>query len=341
MNPAAPVVVVTEAIDPTAMDRLIERFDVRIPATVDASSLLPAVAGAAAIIVRSSPLPATVIAAAPGLRVIGRHGVGVENIDVVAATTRGIPVVNTPGANAVSVAEFVVMVTLESLRRPAKLVAAFQRGELGDGSLPGAIGRRGLLGRDVAGSRIGIVGLGAVGRRVASAFTALGADVVHFDPAVGDGDRSTALPLNELLASSDVVTLHAPLTPETRNLLSADALAMLRPGAVVINTARAELVDTDAMVAALDREHVERYVVDVYAPEPPPLGHPLLHHPRVLATPHMAAMTTDAMSATSRAVVDNVMAVLDGKRAAATVNPEVYGGPPGQRTTSAPTESSP
>lgn len=318
-----PVVVLAEPIAEPEMRRLAETVDVRVAEAPTGEALHRALVGADALIVRSTLLRAGDLAHGAGLRVVGRHGVGTENIDVTAATERGIPVVNTPGANAHSVAEFTVLLALTALRRVPEILAAFAAESTIEGSLPGFLSRRGLLGAMLEGRTVGLLGFGAIGRRAAALFEAHGARVIFHDPFVTlDDPRSRTW--GQLLAESEVLSLHVPLTDGTAGLLDAASLSALPRGAVVVNTARAEIVDVAALLAALDSGAIACYAVDVFAPEPPDPADPLLAHPRVIATPHMAAMTHDALDRMASSVVDGVLGVLGGGRPASTVNPEVY-----------------
>ncbi len=320
------MVLLTEPIDADAERQLREYAEVRVASGTSVDVLCAEVSEAAALIVRSSPLPADVVAAGTQLRVIGRHGAGTENVDVAAATARGIPVVNTPAANAGAVAEFVLLVVLTLTRRLPELREVFLGGRLPGGSLPGAISRGGLLGRGLSGTTLGLLGYGAIGRQVATLFAAHDVDVIFHDPYVtGATPGAQAVTVDELLRRADVISVHTPLTPDTAGLLNERTLARTRPGVVVVNTARAAIVDRAAMLSALDSGQVSAYAVDVFSPEPPPTDDELLTHPKVFATPHMAAMTNDAMARVARCVVDGVLDVLAGRRPAHVVNPEVYG----------------
>jgi phosphoglycerate dehydrogenase-like enzyme len=319
-----PVVVLAEPIAESEVRRLGESVEVRIADAPTGEALHRALDGAAGLIVRSTLLGAADIARGQTLRAIGRHGVGTENIDIPAATGRGIPVVNTPGANAHSVAEFTVLLALTALRRMPEVLRAFAAQELAGGSLPGMLSKSGLLGSTLEGRSVGLLGFGAIGRRAAALFEAHGARVIFHDPFVTvDDPRSRSW--SALLTESEVLSIHVPLTDDTAGIVDAAALAALPPGAIVLNTARAEIVDAASIVRALDAGALSFYAVDVFAPEPPDPSDPLLAHPRVIATPHMAAMTHDAIARMATSVVDGVLAVLAGERPASTVNPEVYG----------------
>lgn len=162
------------------------------------------------------------------------------------------------------------------------------------------------------GRTLGLVGLGAIGQGVAVRARGMGMTVLGHDIAVTDPPAGVRLTtLDELLAGSDVISLHVPQTPRTTGLIGPVALALMRPNSLLVNTARAGVVDVPAVLAALDSGHLRGYAVDVFSPEPPDPNDPLLHHPRVFATPHMAAMTTDALDAMAVAVAHGVLAHLD------------------------------
>lgn len=310
-----PLIVLTEPIAEAGMAVLRAAGRVHVALETDPNRLAPHLVSADALVVRSSPVTAAVLHAAPRLRVIGRHGAGLDNIDLSAAHRQRVAVVHTPAANAASVAEFVVLASLALNRRLLPARDALAGGELHDsGSLPGAVVSAGHGGTMLAGRTLGLVGLGAVGRRVADLAHGLGANVVAADPAVSDVPEHVELvDLPTVLGRSDVLSLHVPLVRATAHLIDQDAIAQMRPGALLVNTARGGVVDTAAVLHALDRGALGGYAVDVYDPEPPALDSPLLHHPRVLATPHMAAMTTDALDAMAVSVAEGIAAVLTGR----------------------------
>lgn len=305
-------VLLSEPIGEAGMQLLEEAADVTISPSTEPTVLVRQVVDADALVVRSTSVPADVLAAGRRLRVVGRHGTGLENIDLDAARRLGIRVVNTPGANAASVAEFVMLGALALSRQLIPACQALKTGILsGSGSLPGAVQRAGLSGRTLAGRSIGIVGFGAVGRHVSVMAAGFGMSIRAYDPFVSDfPDGVQPCDLDELLASSDVVTLHVPLTEQTDGLLNERRLRLLPIGAILVNTARAEVVDSTAVLAALDEARLDGYAVDVFAPEPPPSDGPLLGHPRVLATPHMAAMTDGALAEMARMVAQGVLDAL-------------------------------
>lgn len=235
-------------------------------------------------------ISARVIEAASSVRVIARNGVGTDSIDMDAASRAGIVVTTAAGANAQGVAELALALGLACLRQVPWSAAAVRAG-----------GWDRWVAKEVGEITVGIVGLGAIGRRVGAAFAALGATVVGFDPfSAAEGIRS--VPLDELLRVSDLVTLHAPPPEDGSALIDAASLASMRHGAVLVNTARASLVDDRAVLAALESARLGAYAVDAFATEPPELT-PLLLHDRVIATPHIGAYTSASVRrATSMAV---------------------------------------
>jgi phosphoglycerate dehydrogenase-like enzyme len=308
-------ILLTEPIADAGMDLLRAAGDVHVANLTDPAALAAGpLATADALVVRSSPVTAGMLESAPRLRVVGRHGAGLDGIDLVAAERLSIPVVGTPGANAESVAEFVVLTALALARSLSPAVAALAGGAFPPGrSLPSSVVAGGFTGTMLAGRTLGLVGFGAIGRGVARRAAGLGMTVLAHDVAtVTPPSHVRLVSLPALLRDSDVVSLHVPQTPATTGLIGASALARMRPGALLINTARAGVVDPAAVLDALDTGLLRGYAVDVFAPEPPRPDDPLLHHPRVLATPHMAAMTHDALDAMAVAVARGVIEHLKG-----------------------------
>ncbi|WP_433495553.1 hydroxyacid dehydrogenase [Micromonospora sp. CA-248089] len=310
-------ILLTEPIAEAGMRLLHAAGEVTVAHLTDPAALAAGpLATADALVVRSSPVTAAMLEAAPRLRVVGRHGAGLDGIDLAAARRLGVPVVGTPGANADSVAEFVVLAALALARQLTPAVTTLAAGGFPPGrSLPGSVVAAGLTGTMLVGRTLGLVGLGAIGRGVAARARGMGMTILGYDVAVTDPpDGVRLVDLDTLLAESDVVSLHVPQTPQTTGLIGAGALARMRPHALLVNTARAGVVDGAAVLAALDAGRLRGYAVDVFAPEPPAADDPMLHHPRVLATPHMAAMTTDALDAMAVAVARGVLAHLEGTR---------------------------
>ncbi|MDT0528950.1 hydroxyacid dehydrogenase [Micromonospora sp. DSM 115977] len=308
-----PKILLTEPIAEAGMALLRAAGEVHVAHATDPAALAAGpLTCADALVVRSSPVTAGMLEAGRRLRIVGRHGAGLDGIDLAAADRLGIRVVGTPGANAESVAEFVILAALALARQAPTAAASLTRGALPAGrSLPSAVVAAGLTGTMLAGRTLGLVGLGAIGRGVATRARGLGMNVIGYDVATATPPPGVRLvALDELLCEADVVSLHVPQTPQTTGLVDAAALARMRPDALLVNTARAGVVDSGAVLAALDAGRLRGYAVDVFAPEPPRPDDPLLHHPRVFATPHMAAMTRDALDAMAVAVARSVIAHL-------------------------------
>jgi len=254
---------------------------------------------------------AALLARAPRLRVVARTGVGVDLVDVPAASARGIAVVITPGSGTRAVAEGVLAHVLHLVKRLAPLTRLVRDGGWADrGRIP--VG-------DLDGATVGIVGYGRIGRRVGELAAAFGMRVLAHDP-VSPPPAEVACPdLGELAGAADVLTLHAPLTEATHHLVDAGLLARVRPGAVLVNCGRGGLLDLDAALAALESGRLAGVGLDVFDPEPPP-HHPLFDHPDVVLTPHLMGLTRRATAATFAAAARGVGDVLAGRRPAALAN---------------------
>ncbi len=249
----------------------------------------------------------------PGPRVcfVQQPSVGTDGIDLQSCTTAGVPVANTAGANAVSVAEWCVSATLALLRRTVEADAAVRRQEWPQTSLGG---------RELAGCRIGVVGMGAIGRHTATLFGAFGCEVSYWSRSRHADAPATYRELDDLLAGSDVVVLVIALGPTTRNLLSAERLALLTPGALVVNGARGEVLDEAALVGALGSGAVGGAALDVFGVEPLPADSVLRTAPNVLLSPHMAGSTTQAALRILGQSTANLRRVLDGQPVQDVVN---------------------
>src|SRR5205809_3329327 len=254
-----------------------------------------AIAAAHALIVRSETrVTASLMARAPHLRVVARAGTGVDTIDVHAATRRGIAVMNTPGANTVSAGEHALGLLLALVRRISDAAAAMRRGEWD---------RKRFEGTELRGKTMGVVGLGRIGGHVAQLARAFGMHVVGHDPYLSP-ERAAELqvrllPLEQLLRHADVVTLHVAHTEQTHHLINAERLQLMKPTAVLANTARGELVDEAALADALREKRIGGAAIDVFAVEPLPADAPLRKLERVILTPHLAASTAEAQERVS------------------------------------------
>ena len=300
-------IVISEFMDAPAVERLKARFavDYRPKLVDDSAALAAALPGAAAWIVRNrTQVRGELLAAADALRVVGRLGVGLDNIDVPACEARGIEVIAATGANAESVAEYVVTVALLLLRG-----AYFSTRAVEAGTWP----RQTLSqGREAAGKVIGRVGFGSIGRLTARKAVALGMTAVGYDPMVAASDpcwaeaRAEPLALEALLARSDVVSLHLPLTPQTRGLLGREKLALMKRDAVLVNTARGGIVNEPQLAGMLKEGRLGGAAIDVFEQEPLAAGSPLAGAPRLILTPHIAGVTLEANERVSALIADRV-----------------------------------
>jgi phosphoglycerate dehydrogenase-like enzyme len=271
------------------------------PGPLRGDALVHALDGADAYIAGLDEVTEDVLARAPRLRVIARYGVGVDRIDLVAARRRGIVVTTTPDANANAVAELTIAFLL-ALARP--IVEGHERAARGEWPV--------LAGREIAGRTLGVLGLGRIGSLVAAKARALGMHVLAHDPfRTGPADVHL-VQLDPLLAESDYVSLHLPLSDATTHCVDAAFLARMKEGAALINTARGALVDDDALVRALDEGRLRAAAFDGLAVEPPRVDAPLLRRADVIVTPHIGPHTAEATAAMGRGAVDEVLAVLAG-----------------------------
>jgi glyoxylate reductase len=248
----------------------------------------------------------------PSLTIVANYGVGYDSIDVEACATRGVPVTNTPGVLTAATADLAFALLLAVRRRVVTGDRAVR-----EGRWHGGWADPDFLGRDVSGSTLGIVGFGRIGRAVAHRATAFGMRVLHHSRRREDDDWRE---LDELLAEADAVSLHVPLTPETRGMLDAKRLGLLRDGACLINTARGQLVDEEALVRELVTGRIEAGL-DVFAHEPA-VPHELLGLPNVVLTPHVGSATAETREAMTRVLVDNLLAAARGETPPSLVYPE-------------------
>jgi len=304
-------ILITEFMDEAAVAALRAKFDVRHDAQLAdrRGELLASLADVDAAIVRNrTQVDQELLARAPKLRVVGRLGVGLDNIDVAACKARGVQVIPASGANALAVAEYVtcsVMLLLRGQYLSSAAVAAgeWPRGALGEG-------------RETAGKTLGIVGFGGIGRLTARLAQGLGMKVIAADamiPADSPVWRDTGVARRELdglLAESDAVTLHVPLTGETRHLIDAARIGRMKPGAVLVNSARGGVVDEAALVAALRAGRLGGAALDVFEHEPVPAGSPLAGVPNLVLTPHVAGVTRESNARVSSMIAEKVAEAL-------------------------------
>lgn len=300
----SPVVVIADPIDRAAVERLRDGPCQVVDASADPTQLRAQLGPAWGLIVRSrTKVTADLLASAPHLALVARAGVGVDNIDMAAAGSRSVRVVNAPAAATVSVAELTMALYLDLLRGLIPAAVATKAGRW----------ERGAHGRELSGKTIGFVGYGRIAREVARRAAAFGARSIAFDPFVErTTDGTEIVALEAVLSRSDIVSLHAALTADNHHLIDADALARMRPGSYLVNVARGPLVDEGALLAALREGRLAGAALDVFEVEPPK-DRALLDLPNVIATPHIGAMTAEGQARAGSEIVDEVLRALRGE----------------------------
>jgi (S)-sulfolactate dehydrogenase len=304
-------IVISEFMDASAVELLAAHHDTLYDRELvqRRDALKAALIDTDALIVRNrTQVDAELLASAPHLRVVGRLGVGLDNIDLDTCRTRGIEVIPATGANALAVAEYVIGTAMVLLRG-----AYLSTMEVAAGKWPrDALGN----GREVNGKTLGIVGFGGIGRYTARLARALGMRVLGFDANVPASDPAwrdeqvEPRTLDAVLVEADVLTLHVPLLPATRNLVDAARLQAMKPGAILINTARGGVVDEAAVAAALRSGHLGGAALDVFDKEPLPPGSPLAGCPNLVLTPHVAGVTRESNERVSTMIAEKVIAAL-------------------------------
>jgi (S)-sulfolactate dehydrogenase len=305
-------VVISEFMDQAAVASLSARFDTAFePEMAERREPLKRlIADADALICRNkTQVDAELLAAAPKLKVVGRLGVGLDNVDVLTCKSRGIEVIPATGANALAVAEYVVaaaMILLRGIYSSTDAVATgkWPRSALGNG-------------RELSGKTLGIVGFGQIGQLTGRLARAMGMKVIGFDAMIPpehpmwSAERTTARKFEEVLRDSDVISIHVPLTPATRGLIDASKLGMMKPDAILINTSRGPVINEAVLAAALRAGKLGGAALDVFEHEPVTPGTPLAECPRLLLTPHVAGVTRESNVRVSTMIAEKVAAALD------------------------------
>jgi D-3-phosphoglycerate dehydrogenase / 2-oxoglutarate reductase len=320
-----PRVVVAGKIHSSGLAVLRERqgLDIEEHPLLDEARMQAAVAGADALLLRTSTLSATAIKGADALKIVARHGVGYDNIDVAALTQRGIPLALVGNVNAVSVAEHTLYLLLACMKRGLAYDRATRNG--------GWQIRDTLGARDLKGKTLLIIGFGRIGSEVAARASAFGMKIEAYDPLVKAGKTDSSVTmvadLDAAIARADAVSLHLPLMARTRNLFDAKRIAHMKLNAVLICTARGGLIDEDALAEALREGRLMAAGLDVYAEEPPAATHALLALDNVVLSPHSAALTEECAERMAVISAQNCLDGLDGRVDPSLIaNPEVLGG---------------
>lgn len=309
-----PIILSLTTMQESGMDRLRKAGELRMASSLEPSVLHREIAEADALVIRTAgTIDAALMDHGKHLRVIGRHGVGYDQVDVPAATERGIQVVYTPGANTQGVAEHVFAMMIGVSKHFPGQIRALAEGRYND--------RTRLVGRDIAGKTLGIVGFGRIGRRVGAiacngfGMNVLYSDVVEIPIEAELRANAVRVGFDELLGVSDFVTLHVPLDARTRGMIGREALAKMKPGAVLINTCRGPVVEEPAVLEALESQRLFGYGADVYTMEPPPADHPLIGRAdlNLMLTPHSAAQSIESLRNMAEEVAADVVDVLEGR----------------------------
>ncbi len=246
-------------------------------------------------------VPANLLEKASKLKIIARAGVGVDNIDVQAAKKYGVSVVNTPTATTISVAEHTLALLLAFARRIPQANAGLKAGKWN---------KKSITGMELSGKTLGIIGVGRIGQAVADRARSFGMDILGYDPLISEADLKsvgiTPAPLDSLYAQADVISIHAPLTIETKGMIGAAAFAKMKPGAILISTARGGIVDETALLENVNSGHLAGAALDVFESEPP-RDSKLISHPNVVATPHIAAQTPEAQRRAAQHAAEEII----------------------------------
>ncbi len=305
---AKPIVLIAEELSPATVEALGPDFDVRSVDGTDRPALLAAIADADAILVRSATkVDAEAIAASTKLKVIARAGVGLDNVDIKAATAAGVMVVNAPTSNIISAAELTVGHILSLARHIPAAHAALAQGQWK---------RSKYTGTELFEKTVGIIGLGRIGALITARLQAFGVKVVAYDPYITSARAQqlgvTPVSLEELLQTSDFISIHMPKTPETTGMIGAEQLALMKPTASIVNVARGGLIDESALHDALVAGTIRSAGLDVFVSEPPAPDTPLLALENVIVTPHLGASTDEAQEKAGVAVARSVRLALAG-----------------------------
>jgi D-3-phosphoglycerate dehydrogenase len=303
-------IVVCDPISPKGIALLQQRPEFQVvvlPKRLPEAELLPLVADAVALVVRSeTKVTKNVIEAAPKLRVVGRAGVGVDNVDIEAATQHGTVVMNTPGGNTVTTAELSFAMLLSLARKVPQAHASMAAGKWD---------RKLFQGAELAGKTLGVLGMGRIGTEVAKRAIAFGMRVIAYDPYLTE-DRAKAIgaefaaSVDQVYLAADFITVHMPVTPETKNMLNAAAFAKMKPGVKIVNCARGEIIAENDLIAALESGKVAGAALDVYSVEPLPAEHPFRKQPNLILTPHLGASTNEAQEKCGIEVAEVITAYL-------------------------------
>jgi D-3-phosphoglycerate dehydrogenase len=322
-------ILVVEHIHQAGESMMAEKAELVFPKPQNPEGILAVIGDCDALVVRNTPITRQIMEAAPKLAVIGRHGVGYDTVDTRAAAELGIPVVYTPASNTESVVELAMGFILNLCRKLIQANASMKSGELISDTVTMAIMARqkGLITHDLWGKTLGVIGVGRIGSSLSKKMiAAFSMRVLGYDPYVdaaafaGCGVEKMAS-LEEMLPQCDYVAVHCSGGAGTRHLINERTLALMKPTAYLVNTARGTIVDEKALIEALQEKRIAGAAIDVFDPEPPRRDNPLLHMENVIVTSHLGAMTEESLCNMATMVAQGVLDVLDGRRPQYPVNP--------------------
>lgn len=319
-------VLLSEKINEQAYQLLVDKgYEVKVSSSTDIEVMKEEIKDADALILRSSPLPDSVIREAKNLKIISRHGTGINNIDLESATKHKVLVAKVNGANSYSVAEYHMTQMLALSRKIYKSDQYFKSGKMSsqDQSLIGLANKFDLNGSEIRNKKLAILGYGAIGRILARLAKAFEMEVKAYDPFVKEADVEVVTDKDELLAWSDFVSICMPLTPQTENFLSSREFALMKDTAIVINAGRGGIVNEEDLAKALEDSSIAGAALDVFTEEPPSADNPILKAPNIILTSHIAGTTFEASKALSFGSVQNIIDYFEGKIPESAVNKEV------------------
>lgn len=302
---------------------VLEKANVNVAITNngDPKAMLPELLDAEGLIIRIGSIDRETMLAAKNLKVIGRPGVGVDDVDVETATELGIPVVIAPGANTRSVAEHAFAFMFAAAKDMVRSDKEMRKGNFNIRSSYKAF--------EIYGKTLGLVGYGNIGSILAEMSANVGMKVVVYDPfvkpeVITQKGYKYETDLNSVLKTADVISLHVPLTPKTKNLIGAAELSVMKPSAILINCARGGVIDEEALIKALENNQIHSAATDVFSNEPPTIDEPLFKYDNIIVTPHMAGQTKEAASGVATMAAEGVIAVMNGERWKYVCNPKAY-----------------
>ena len=324
-------VLLTEPIDRMGIEMLEQAAQVTIAPDAREETIVSLIPDYDALVIRATKLTENILAAGKKLKIVSRHGVGQDNLDIPAATRHGVILTTTPGANAHSVAEHTVGAICWLLKRYGQAEKLLRDGAFDQpGSLTGLLTKIGFENAVLEDKVIALAGVGAIAKRVAYICgVGFGMKVIGYDPFVSREDMEKLgitkyETVEEMLPLCDVLSIHTPKTPETINLINKDSFAKMKPTAILINTARGGIVNEEDLVEALRTHRIAGAALDVFATEPPPLDSPLFEMDNIILTPHIAAASDGAMQSMAKATAQNIVDYFDGRRPGYVLNPEIY-----------------